>query len=158
MSASSQSLRFILSLRINSSFITLSPDQWSNLIWQLLSSANRLTHIYSHSPVEDPEILPLRDHFGVNGTVRLYYEREGGIIRIYHEYEGGIEKSIPRITDWHHEACQVMTIGDREGRIFFIPFSHESWILFLARRLIPHSYQDFQKILNTLRCDMVTSF
>ena len=54
----------------------------------------------------------------MNGTVRIYHEWEGGIIRMYHEYEGGIEKSIPRITDWHREACQVMTIGDREGRIF----------------------------------------
>ena len=32
--------------------------------------------------------------------------------------EGGIEKSIPRIADWHHESCRVMTISDREGRIF----------------------------------------
>ena len=40
------------------------------------------------------------------------------IIRIYHECEGGIEKSVPRITVWHHEACQVMTNGDIEGRIF----------------------------------------
>ena len=39
------------------------------------------------------------------------------IIRIYHECEGRIEKSVPRITDWHHMACQVMTNGDREGRI-----------------------------------------
>ena len=39
-------------------------------------------------------------------------------IRIYHECEGGIEKSVPRITDWHHEACRVMTIGDHEGWIF----------------------------------------
>ena len=31
---------------------------------------------------------------------------------IYHKYVGGIEKSIPRITDLHHEACRVMTIGD----------------------------------------------
>ena len=38
--------------------------------------------------------------------------------RIHHECEGGIEKSVPRITDWHHEACQVMTNGDHEGRIF----------------------------------------
>ena len=37
-------------------------------------------------------------------------------IRIYHEYE--IEKSVPRITDLHHEACRVMTIGDLEGWIF----------------------------------------
>ena len=27
-------------------------------------------------------------------------------IKIYHACEGGIEKSVPRITDWHHEACQ----------------------------------------------------
>ena len=41
-----------------------------------------------------------------------------GTIRIYHEYERGIEKFGPRITNWHHEACRVMTIGDREGLIF----------------------------------------
>ena len=35
---------------------------------------------------------------------------------IYHE--GEMEKSVPRITDWHHKACQVMTNGDREGQIF----------------------------------------
>ena len=39
-------------------------------------------------------------------------------IRIYHEYEGRIEKSVPRITDWHHEACGVMTNGDHKGQIF----------------------------------------
>ena len=38
-------------------------------------------------------------------------------IRIYHECEGGIEKSVLRITVWHHEACQVMTNSDPEGRI-----------------------------------------
>ena len=40
------------------------------------------------------------------------------IIRIYHECEGRIEKSVPRITDWHHLACRVITIGYPEGRIF----------------------------------------
>ena len=54
------------------------------------------------------------------------------IIRIDHECEGGIEKSIPRITDWHHGACRVMTNGDHEGPIFSIPPSHDEWILFLA--------------------------
>ena len=39
-------------------------------------------------------------------------------IRIYHECEGRIEKSVPRITVWHHEACRVMTNGDPEGPIF----------------------------------------
>ena len=40
-------------------------------------------------------------------------------IRIYHECEGRIEKSVRRITIWHHEACRVMTKGDPEGRIFY---------------------------------------
>ena len=39
-------------------------------------------------------------------------------IRIYYECENRIEKSVPRITVWHHEACRVMTNGDPEGRIF----------------------------------------
>ena len=39
-------------------------------------------------------------------------------IRIHHEYEGGIEKSVLRITDWHQEACRVMTNGDHKGQIF----------------------------------------
>ena len=38
----------------------------------------------------------------------------------YHECEGRIEKSVLRITDWHHEACRVMPIGDRDGRIFLL--------------------------------------
>ena len=42
----------------------------------------------------------------------------GRKIRIHFECDGGIEKSVPRITDWHHEACRVMTYSDREGRIF----------------------------------------
>ena len=41
------------------------------------------------------------------------------IIRIYHECEGGIEKPVPKITYWHHEACRVMTNGDHKGWIFF---------------------------------------
>ena len=44
-------------------------------------------------------------------------------IRIYHECEGRIEKSLPRITVWHHKACRVMTNGDPEGRIF-LSYSH----------------------------------
>ena len=37
--------------------------------------------------------------------------------RIHHEC-GGREKSVPRITVWHHEVCGVMTNSDPEGRIF----------------------------------------
>ena len=32
------------------------------------------------------------------------------ILRIHHGCEGGIEKSVPRLTDWHHEDCRVMRI------------------------------------------------
>ena len=39
-------------------------------------------------------------------------------IKIHHECESGIEKSVPRITVWHHEACRVMTNYDPEGQIF----------------------------------------
>ena len=35
-------------------------------------------------------------------------------IRICHEYEGGIEKFVPMITVWHHQAYRVMTNGDPE--------------------------------------------
>ena len=40
------------------------------------------------------------------------------IIRIYHYCEGGIEKPVLRITDWHHEACRVMTNSDLKGQVF----------------------------------------
>ena len=35
-------------------------------------------------------------------------------IRIHHECEGNIEKSALMITDWHHEACQVMASNLRK--------------------------------------------
>ena len=55
------------------------------------------------------------------------------IIRIYHEYEGGIEKSVPRINDWHHKACRVMTIGDRKGPIFLShPQTHNGFFFLLT--------------------------
>ena len=39
----------------------------------------------------------------------------GKPIEIHHECEGWLEKSIPSITVWDHEACQVMINGDLEG-------------------------------------------
>ena len=48
----------------------------------------------------------------------IWFEIRVKIIKIYHECEGRIGKSVPRITDWHHEACRVMTNGDHEGQIF----------------------------------------
>ena len=46
-------------------------------------------------------------------------------IRIYHECEGRIEKAVPGIAVWHHEACRVLTNGDPEGRAFSSLPSHE---------------------------------
>ena len=43
------------------------------------------------------------------------------IIRNYHECEGGNATSIPRITVWHHEACQIMTKGYHEENGFVKP-------------------------------------
>ena len=55
------------------------------------------------------------------------------LIRIYHEFEGRIEKSVPRITVWHHKACRVMTNGDPEGRIFLTyPHSHNGFFFLLT--------------------------
>ena len=44
-------------------------------------------------------------------------------IRIYHEFEGRIEKSVPRIAVWYHEARRVMTNGGPEGQ-FFLSYPH----------------------------------
>ena len=55
------------------------------------------------------------------------------VIRIDHECEGRIEKSIPKIAVWHHEACQVMTNGDPEGQIFLsYPLRNNGFIFLLT--------------------------
>ena len=74
---------------------------------------------------------------------RLYSVKEGLIcslilsnnIRIYHECESKIEKSVPRIAVWHHEACRVITNGELEGRIFLSN---------------PHTYNGFFFLLTTV--------
>ena len=53
----------------------------------------------------------------------LCQQASGENIRIYHECEGRIEKFVPRIAVWHHEACRVMTNSDPEGRIF-LSYTH----------------------------------
>ena len=73
-----------------------------------------------------------------------------------------IENSVPRITDWHHEACRVMTNGDPERRIFLShPHTNIGFFFLLTAYTafyIGDHIKDFQKILNSLKCDMVTSF
>ena len=65
-----------------------------------------------------------------NLDLHCYLEKN---IRIYHECEGGIEKSVPRITDSHHEACQVMPNGGPKGRIFLShPHTNNGFIFLLT--------------------------
>ena len=64
--------------------------------------------------------------FGDKYMQSMTVKPQFGTISFYNECEGGIEKSVPRITDLHHEACRVMTIGDRERRIFvYHPHTHD---------------------------------
>ena len=51
--------------------------------------------------------------------------------RIYHECEGRIEKSVPRIAVWHHEASRMMTNGDSEGGIFLSDHHTNNGLFFL---------------------------
>ena len=58
-------------------------------------------------------------------------------MRVYHECEERIEKSVPRITDWHHEACRVMANVDCERQIFLShPFTNNG--LFFLLTIVPH--------------------
>ena len=38
---------------------------------------------------------------------------------MHHECEDGIEKSVPRITVWHHKAWLVMANSDPDDRFFY---------------------------------------
>ena len=52
-------------------------------------------------------------------------------IRIHHECEVRIEKSVPRIAVWNHEACRVMTNGDPHGQIFLFYLHTNNGFFFL---------------------------
>ena len=61
-------------------------------------------------------------------------------IRIHHECEGRIEKSVPRIAVWHHEACRVMPNGDPEGRIFLSYPHTNNGLFFLLTAVFIYSF------------------
>ena len=66
-------------------------------------------------------------------TVCGLFQELIGTIRIYHEYEGRIEKSVPWIVVWHHQACRVMTNGDPEGGIFLsYPHTNNGFLFLLT--------------------------
>ena len=83
-------------------------------------------------------------------------------IRIHHECEGGIEKSVLRTTDWHHDACPVMTNGDHDGRIFLShPHSNKGFFFLLTTKYLilnrKKHKKNFQNIMKPLRFEcMVT--
>ena len=82
------------------------------------------------------------------------------IIRIYHECEGRIEKSVPRIAFWHHEACRVMTNGDLGGRVFLsYPHTNNEGFFLVTTvfiyLLFTYFKVSFQKSLNMLRCSFI---
>ena len=76
-------------------------------------------------------------------------------IRIYHEFERRIEKSVPRITVWHQEACRVMTNGGPEKRIFLsYPHTNNRFFFFITTvfiYLFAYFKISFQISRNTLR-------
>ena len=75
------------------------------------------------------------------------------IISIHHEFEGRIDKFVPRITDWHHEACRVMTIVDTWGRIFLShPHTHDGYFFLLTTKYLFLYYKDMKKLHATWWC------
>ena len=92
---------------VRETVVPLSSNEVGFNVWHTTSVQIQMMHVFSC----------------LGRKQRLYLKTEMNISRIHHECKGGIEKSVPRITDWHHEACQVMTNGDRKGRIF-LPHPH----------------------------------
>ena len=44
---------------------------------------------------------------------------KGDILRTRHNCDGEIEKSVPRITVWHHKGCGMTTNIDPKGQIVY---------------------------------------
>ena len=79
----------------------------------------------------------------------------GNLIRIYHEYEGRIEKSVPRIAVWHHEACRVMINDDPEGQILLsYPHMNNGFFLLQTTVVVFYFKITLENSLNTLRCNL----
>ena len=95
-------------------------DKMSN-IWPESSSLSllcvRAMKILGYAKL--PELMLLDDALGTKNVCWPYIDGNSFLknesIRIHNECEGRIEKSVPRIAVWHHEACPVMTNGDHEG-------------------------------------------
>ena len=85
----------------------------------MFESSYRLSPQYSY-PIPQDDCVEAVEYLIDNASllridpkrIAIGGDSAGGImyntIRLHHSCEGGIEKSVPRITDWHHEACRVM--------------------------------------------------
>ena len=127
----------------------LSSRFFGNYFFQILFWEQ---HKVSNSLDPDQALCSVGPDLGPNCLQRSWADKELKrhflIIRIYHECEGGIEKSVLRITDWHHEACRVMTNGDQEGPIFlshpplnngFFFLLTTSYLIYIGKNLIKPS-------------------
>ena len=65
-------------------------------------------------------LLPCR---AMGGLWAMLLKYPYGHIKIHDECQVGIEKSVLRVTDWHHEACQVIT-RDVCAAVCFLSFPH----------------------------------
>ena len=122
-----------------------------NYLQQTTSAEDIFRHIFFLAL----EGLRVRTSFFLIFQPKHMLKQMGKNIRIYHWYEGRVEKSVPRIAFWHHEACRVMTNGDPEGRIF-LSYPHTNNGFFLVHHcfyLFIYFKISFQKSLNTLRCN-----
>ena len=73
-------------------------------------------------------------------------------ISIFHGCMVWIEKSVTRVTDWHHEACRVMLNSDPEWQIFLsTPYTHDRYFFLHTFWLTKF---DFQRRI----CNKVTLF
>ena len=79
----------------------------------------------------DRKICPEDHRFASQGLLNDDKWSSLGTIRIHHECEGRIEKSVLWMAKLHHEACRVMTNGDREIQIFFNPIHTNYGFFFL---------------------------
>ena len=82
---------------------------------------------------------------------------------IHHECDGGIEKTVPRNTDCHQEACPVMTNGDHGGRIFLShPYSNNEFFFLVNMKYRILSFEKHKKVPEYTDVrhtyEMVTSF
>ena len=110
----------------------------------------------------DPTLTLMMDSYNTWPEDRLWnwlqLSRHNLIIRTHYECEDGIEKSIWRITDSHRGACRVMANGEYKRPIFY-PILTRIIDSFSCTRqntlyCIGKREKRFQKILNTLRCDI----